>query len=388
MPRVDIVKRIAIAPTPRVKQLEGLFDVPRRHESVFELSVDVKLDLKPWNIGLILGPSGSGKTSIANRLFGEHYVTGYEWPKKNAIVDAFPKAMGTKDVTGILSSVGFSSPPHWLRPFGVLSNGEQFRATIARALAEQPDRVCIDEFTSVVDRQVAKVASAAVAKSVRSRGQQFVAVSCHYDIIDWLQPDWIIDLQSSRFEWRSLRRRPDIPLDVARCSKNEWRLFSPHHYLSERTAKSAQWYLACVEGRPAAIAGVIYAPHAFRPAFREHRLVTLPEWQGVGIGNALSAYVASLYVGKTGIYRSVTSHPAMIAHRCRSPLWKMIRKPSLVGKAPGQIQLPDGRIRTPRRAPGRGDNIPGTYGGDRLTAGFIYVGPRNDDDARQFGVLK
>jgi ABC-type ATPase with predicted acetyltransferase domain len=80
-----------------------------------------------------------------------------------------------------------------LRPFRVLSNGEQFRVTIARALAEQPELLVFDEFTSVVDRNVAKVASAAIAKAVRRRKQKFIAVSCHHDIIEWLQPDWIYE---------------------------------------------------------------------------------------------------------------------------------------------------------------------------------------------------
>jgi transcriptional regulator with GAF, ATPase, and Fis domain len=63
--------------------------------------------------------------------------------------------------------------------------------------------VAFDEFTSVVDRNVARIGSAAVAKAIRS-GQircRFVAVTCHYDIIDWLAPDWIIDMATREFAW-------------------------------------------------------------------------------------------------------------------------------------------------------------------------------------------
>ncbi|MEV1247900.1 hypothetical protein [Nonomuraea sp. NPDC049750] len=66
--------------------------------------------------------------------------------------------MSIKDIVALLGAVGLSSPPAWLRPYRTLSNGEAFRASIARALAESGDLVVIDEFTSVVDRQVAKVA--------------------------------------------------------------------------------------------------------------------------------------------------------------------------------------------------------------------------------------
>lgn len=80
--------------------------------------------------------------------------------------------MGIKDIVGLLSSVGFSSPPSWVRPFRVLSTGEQFRVTMARTLAEMPDLAVVDEFTSVVDRTVARpgynVAMASRSVSERS----------------------------------------------------------------------------------------------------------------------------------------------------------------------------------------------------------------------------
>ena len=87
-----------------------------------------------------------------------------------------------------MSSVGFSSPPSWVRPYHVLSNGEQFRVDIARTLSEKPQLAIVDEFTSVVDRTVAQIGSSAIQKTVRRRGQKFIAVSCHYDIVKWLEP--------------------------------------------------------------------------------------------------------------------------------------------------------------------------------------------------------
>ena len=141
-------------------------------------------------------------------------------------------------LTEILSSVGFSSPPAWLRPFAVLSTGQQFRVTLARliALAEcrpSPGRPLVyDEYTSVVDRTVAKIASAALARTIRQQHLQFVAVTCHEDVEDWLTPDWVYRPDVNDFTWRSLRRRPAIALTLVRCSARAWPLFAPHHYLS------------------------------------------------------------------------------------------------------------------------------------------------------------
>ena len=66
------------------------------------------------------------------------------------------------------------------------------RVDLARALLEK-DKICFDEFTSVVDRQVAKTACIAINKAIKKTNKQFIAVSCHYDILDWLQPDWVFD---------------------------------------------------------------------------------------------------------------------------------------------------------------------------------------------------
>ena len=88
----------------------------------------VKLTLdKPWNIGLIVGPSGAGKSTVAGEIFGKDLVAGWPWSKDKAVIDDFPADLPVAEITALLSSVGFSSPPSWLKPFHVLSGGEQFR---------------------------------------------------------------------------------------------------------------------------------------------------------------------------------------------------------------------------------------------------------------------
>src|SRR4030095_13282412 len=101
-------------------------------------------------------------------------VSDLDWPLDRSVVDAFPSRLSVKDVIGALTSVGFGSPPSWLRPYQALSTGEQFRATAARALAEAASReaplVVLDEFTSVVDRQVAQVASPGIQTAAARPG--------------------------------------------------------------------------------------------------------------------------------------------------------------------------------------------------------------------------
>lgn len=69
------------------------------------------------------------------------------------VIDNFPAGMGIREITWLRGAVGLSSVPAWLKPHKVLSNGEAFRADVARLLAETPpDGIAVvDEFTSVVD---------------------------------------------------------------------------------------------------------------------------------------------------------------------------------------------------------------------------------------------
>lgn len=262
--------------------------------------------------------------------------------------------MPIKEVVELLSSVGFSSPPAWLRPFHTLSTGQQFRVNLARVLAATPPEqiAVVDEFTSTVDRTAAQIGSAAVARAVRRRGQRFVALTCHEDVEDWLQPDWVYRPAEGRFVWRQLQRRPAVTLEVFRCKGSAWPLFAPHHYLSSKLLPSAVCFLATWRELPVAFSAWVPFYGQGPPARREHRTVTLPDFQGIGIGNALSATVASLWKGLGFRAVSTTTHPAMIRARCRSPLWRLRRRPSLAG---------------------RGDGLP--HAGTRLTAGFEYVGP-------------
>jgi hypothetical protein len=345
-----------ICETPRTAQVRALFDLPAAAHSTLRWAVDLPLDERPWQIGLIVGPSGCGKSTIARRLWPEALDASAALARleQGSVVDAFPEDWPIAAVVELLSSVGFASPPAWLRPFGVLSTGQQFRVTLAlRLAAAAPGGLVVcDEYTSVVDRTVAQVGSLALAKTVRRRGLRFIAVTCHEDVEPWLQPDWVYRPAESAFQWRLLRRRPAIQLDVVRCQASAWPLFAPHHYLSQTHARSAVCFQASWQERPVAFSSWLPFLGAGPPARREHRTVTLPDYQGAGIGNALSAFVAALWKGLGYRALSTTTHPAMIAGRRRSGLWRMTRRPSFAV---------------------RGDRY--AHATTRLTAGFEYVGP-------------
>ena len=137
------------------------------------------------------GGSGTGKTTIAHELFGNNIITGFDYTAKS-VIDDMPKGLSVDEITKMFYAVGFGSVPSWLKPYRVLSNGEKMRVDLARALLER-DFIVFDEFTSVVDRQVAQTSCIAINKAIKKTDKQFIAISCHYDILEWLQPDWVFD---------------------------------------------------------------------------------------------------------------------------------------------------------------------------------------------------
>ena len=406
-----ITRTVAVQSSHRLAQVLGMFDVEQRQLSIQEWDVDLQLPEK-WNIGVIIGPSGSGKTTVARELFGEHFAADFDWPKDQSIIDGFPHLISVKKITDLLSSVGFSSPPAWVRPFSCLSNGQQFRVNLARTLAEamvDGQMKVVDEYSSVVDRTVAQIGSAAVARTVRKTNLKFIAVTCHYDVLDWLEPDWVYDVAAAqmRIEDRGLKlddgksptdceprsailnsqssildsnppdreglqpyTRPKIEMEIVRADRSAWQRFKPHHYLSAALNPSAACYVALVKHQPAAFTAVLPFPHPTHSGWREHRTVCLPDFQGVGIGNAMSEFIASIYRTTGKPYTSTTSHPAMIYHRAKSPLWRMTRKPGLSGGGSRRFSM-----------------MRKTAAIDRLTAGFEYIGPSRFNDARTFGVI-
>lgn len=361
MPHIKHVVETKYLPTFRSEKVAGMFDIPPKDVLKKEWDINVPIEDKDWKIGLIVGASGAGKTTLSKKLFDEkYYHKSFDWNKSN-FLDDFPKNLDVKTITDTLSHVGFSSPPSWLLPFHVLSNGQKFRAEMARCLLSEQDLIVFDEFTSVVDRTVAKVGSFAVSKKIRKSNKQFVAVTCHYDVEEWLQPDWVLDLSTETFKWGSLRR-PELNIEICQCHSKAWVLFAGHHYLSASLNPSAACFIATIDGEPCAFTSVLNFCHPqLKNRWREHRTVVLPDYQGLGIGNRLSEWLGEKLKKEGKIFISTTSHPAMISHRNASSKWVMTRKPSHV-------------ITKENRKGTKSANHAKSSSAGRLTCSFQYVG--------------
>lgn len=140
---------------------------------------------KKFKIGVIVGSSGSGKSTLLKNFGNEEQPF---WDPNKSIISHFESP---DEGINKLGSVGFNTIPSWYKPYNVLSNGEKFRADLARKIKSN---AVIDEYTSVVDRTVAKAASIALSRYIKNNDIENVVIStCHYDIVDWLEPDWVLN---------------------------------------------------------------------------------------------------------------------------------------------------------------------------------------------------
>lgn len=197
MPNFDIVKETKVSKSFRNESVKGQFEL--NIETIKEHFIgNIDIENKNWSIGLIVGSSGTGKSTIARNIFPNEYFESFIWDERS-VIDNMPENKTTEQITSTFNSVGFATVWSWLKPYHVLSTGEKMRVDLARSILYDNEVIVFDEFTSVVDRTIAKTASFAISKAIRKTTKQFVAISCHSDIIDWLEPDWIYDTNKKEF---------------------------------------------------------------------------------------------------------------------------------------------------------------------------------------------
>lgn len=323
MPNFDFIRESKPEKSFRVASIIGKFDLPS--ETIIEHFAGIIDIPEKWQIGLITGASGTGKTSIAKELFPEAYLTDFNYCS-DAVINDMPEA-SVEAITKAFNSVGFSSPPSWLKPYNVLSNGQKMRVDLAYAMLSDKEMFVFDEFTSVVDRQVAKIGSFAMQKAIRKGNKKFIAVTCHSDVEEWLLPDWVFDTNSMTFRdcGEQKKNRPAVKFEIFRTpDKDSWRMFSKHHYLSHSHNNAATIYIALINDCIAGFCSVIHFPHPHVQDIKKiHRLVILPDYQGLGFGVRFLNEIAALYtLNRIGI---TTSAPSLIFALKHSPQWKCTR---------------------------------------------------------------
>lgn len=242
--RIHVIREPGYTPmTARKREVCWDFGIPPREEP-FSIAEGLTLTLRPGTIILLTGPSGSGKSSVLGEIVeqvGDVVSVGHgRFPVGRSVVDAIAPRKPLAAALEILTACGLGEPRLWIRQYADLSDGEKFRASLARAVGaslsrQSPVPIVCDEFTSILHRRAAKAIAYNLRKLVTRHGLTLVVATTHEDVIQDLQPDQTIHLggpsplttlRHPTARAATLRRRAT----VERGSVSDYRTFSPMHY--------------------------------------------------------------------------------------------------------------------------------------------------------------
>jgi len=276
----------------RCTKAANSLDINVEKKLTHHLKVEADI-VSDFNIGLILGASGSGKTTLAKKIYGDNCFKELLDSEK-PIIDQFPEQMSYEDCVSNLNAIGLTHVPCWIRPAKTLSNGQKVRAECALLISKNTqENIVIDEWTSVVDRTVAKVMSHCVSKYARRQKAKIVLLSCHYDVLEWLNPDWVIDCNLQTFTDRRLlcqtfKRTEQLVFEIKEVERNTWKNFSKYHYLSERLPGGLikTYGLFHEENQIGFQCFANYVPHkkGTKMIMHSNRTVVHPDYAGFGLG--------------------------------------------------------------------------------------------------------
>ncbi len=105
---------------------------------------------------------------------------------------------------------------------------------------------------------------------------------------------------------------------------NVWGIFAHHHYLTTELSRSAYcWAVTSADGEMVAFTSVLPMPSGtLKDAWREHRTVVLPDYQGMGIGALIGDMLGEMHLAEGKRLYSRTTHPRLARYRLASPKWR------------------------------------------------------------------
>lgn len=371
--KVEVILESPINTSFRCKMACDSLDIDQKKKSIHHLKIDGINIPSNWNVGLIYGASGSGKTTLAKKLFGED-VFKFVLNVEESIINQFPKSLTYDECAALLSGIGLNSVPCWVRPVKTLSNGQRARAEAALLMVQNEGIINIDEWTSVVDRTVAKAMSYCLQKFARKHNKQIILLSCHYDVLEWLVPDWLIDCNEQKFHLKQnedffFSKREQLKFDIRKIGRESWRYFSKYHYLSERLP-GGEIYLYGLFYKDIQIGFQCFANYTPRvkgqkTIFHSNRTVIHPDYQGLGLGIKLINESSKIFATQNKNYRIMAKFSAV-------PVFKAMQKQK------EWIYLGTKRLMGKMKHGGNMERTGGFREGGIKTFHFEYIGIKHD----------
>ncbi len=312
---------------PRVTEVCLRFGIPRRGPGRI-IARNLDLDLSPGTVTLLTGPSGSGKSlllaAVARQAPDSLDVADVPFPLDVPVLDAVAPTRPVDEVLGILTACGLGEPMLWIRRFQQLSDGERFRARLARAVSlsgrsRGPSVLLCDEFGAILHRRIAKAIAFNLRKLVSRAGLTLILATSQDDLEEDLRPDAIVRLSDEG----SLVERPRhgsaehaavsfaCGLRIEHGSLRDYEQFAAMHYRRRQNIGFVDKVFVLREGRGGAVLGiVVYGRPSLELRLRNaatggrfvknatrlnrevrvlKRLIVHPDVRGCGLGHRLVA---------------------------------------------------------------------------------------------------
>tara|TARA_R110002033_G_scaffold108137_1_gene154493 strand:- start:47 stop:1183 length:1137 start_codon:yes stop_codon:yes gene_type:complete len=335
---IEVILKSEVNKEFRCQVAANSLDIDVEKKSIHHLKIDNINIPDKWNIGLVYGNSGSGKTTMIKHLFGDK-IFEVKLDEDKPIINQLPEDMSYEDCAKMLNGIGLNSVPCWIRPVKTLSNGQRARAEAVYLMTQSDEIIFIDEWTSVVDRTVAKAMSLCLYKYAKRNNKRLVLCSCHVDILEWLNPDWMIDCNKQKFilpesEDFFFNKREQLQFEIKEIDRASWKYFSKYHYLSERLpgGKLYLYGLFYNSNQIGFQCFANYVPYTEseklkkrKIIYHSNRTVIHPDYNGLGLGIKLINETSELLLKKIDCrimakFSSAPVYKAMI----KQDVWKYL----------------------------------------------------------------
>lgn len=324
---IDVKLQSEVFTNFRCQVAANSLDIDVKKKSIHHLHIDNVAIKDNWNIGLVYGASGSGKTTLVKKLFGDDIFKSII-DEETPIINQLPSNLSYEECANLLNGIGLNSVPCWIRPVKTLSNGQRARAEAVLLMSQDSEIVFIDEWTSVVDRTIAKAMSLCIYKFAKKYNKKIVLLSCHYDILEWLKPDWMIDCNKQQFELPKsdaffFTEREKLQFTIREVGRETWKYFSKYHYLNDNlpAGKIFLYGLFHNDNQIGFQCFANYTPHSDKSKkiiYHSNRTIIHPDYNGLGLGIMLINETSSLLLQKVDC--------KIMAKFSSTPVFKAMRK--------------------------------------------------------------